>query len=110
MSGGNAPCDDRLRVALRYRRNVARIMLAGELDIESLSRFEGLVASALMRADRCVIELGELTFVDSSGVRALLRARRRASESGATLELVGATPAVGRVLAEAGVEHAPGDA
>ena len=109
MSGGNAPCEDRLRVALSYGGGVARIVLAGELDLESIPRFEGLVASAVMRADRCVIELRELTFVDSSGVRALLRARRRASESGATLEIANATLTVSRVLTEAGVEHTLGE-
>jgi anti-sigma B factor antagonist len=109
MSGGNAACGDRLRVAISYCGDVVQIVLAGELDLESIPRFEGLVASAVMRADRCRIDLSGLTFVDSSGVRALLRARRRASESGATLELVDASPAVARVLSEAGVEHAPGE-
>jgi anti-sigma B factor antagonist len=108
MSGDNAPCDGRLGVALTFRGGVARLALAGELDLACVPRFEALAASAFVMADRCLIDLAELEFVDSSGIRALLRARRRALESGATLELANATPAIARVLAEAGVEQEPG--
>jgi anti-anti-sigma factor len=107
MSRGDGPCDGRLAVALTYRGDVARLALAGELDLACVPRFEALVASAFVMADRCLIDLGELEFVDSSGIRALMRARRRASETGATLELANASPAIARVLTQAGVEHAP---
>jgi anti-sigma B factor antagonist len=110
MSGGNAPCDGRLGVALTYRGEVAWLTLAGELDLACVPRFEALVASAFVMADRCIVDLAELSFVDSSGIRALLRARRRAVESGATLEFANASEAVARVLTDAGVEHVLGDA
>ena len=110
MSGGNEPCDGRLAVVLSYRGDVARVALAGELDLACVPRFDALVASAFVMADRCLIDLSEVEFVDSSGIRALLRARRRALESGATLDLANATPAVARVLADAGVELALNDA
>jgi anti-anti-sigma factor len=109
MRGGDGPCDGRLAVALKYRGGVARLALAGELDLACVPRFEALVASAFVMADRCLIDLGELEFVDSSGIRALIRARRRAAESGAMLELANATPAIARVLTQAGVEHAPAE-
>jgi anti-sigma B factor antagonist len=110
MSGGDGPCDGRLAVALSYRGGVARLALAGELDLACVPRFDALVASAFVMADRCLIDLSELEFVDSSGVRALIRARRRAAETGATLELANAPPAIARVLTQAGVEHVPGEA
>ncbi len=110
MSGGNAPGDGGFGVALTYRGDVAWLTLAGELDIAGVAHFEALVASAFVMADRCVIDLAELSFVDSTGIRALLRARRRASESGATLEVANANAAVGRVLTDAGLEHVLGDA
>jgi anti-sigma B factor antagonist len=109
MGGGAGPRDDRLGVALEHRGDTARVVLAGELDLASVPRFESLLAAAFEIADHCVIDLRELAFVDSSGLRALLRARRRASESGATLEIVHPTPTVARVLADAGVEHVLGD-
>lgn len=110
MSGGIAPDGGRLGVALTYREDVAWLTLAGELDIVGVPRFDALVASAFVMADRLVVDLAELSFVDSTGIRALLRARRRAIESGATLEVANASPVVGRVLSDAGLEHVLGDA
>lgn len=69
------------------------------------ARFDALVAAAFVRADRCRVDLREVWFIDSSGIRALLRARRRASESGVALELANAGPVVGGLLATAGLEH-----
>jgi anti-sigma B factor antagonist len=108
MRGGEDPCDGRLGVALTYRGDIACLALTGELDLACVPRFEALVASAFVMADRCRLDLRELAFVDSIGVRALLRARRRAQATGASLEIVNATPVLGRVLAEAGVEQALG--
>ena len=94
-----------LRIALQCDGDIARVTLSGELDLADVRRFEVVVAAACERADRCRVDLGGLAFVDSCGVRALLRARRRASERGVRLELANATPAVRRVLATSGVAH-----
>jgi anti-sigma B factor antagonist len=106
MSGGTGSCDGRLGLTLSYHGEIAWLALVGELDLACVPRFEALVASAFVMTDRCRVDLQELAFIDSSGIRALLRARRRAIEGGAWLEIVNATPAVSRVLAEAGVEQA----
>ena len=93
-------------MALTYQDELACMSLSGALDLAALPRFEATIASAFVMADHCRLDLADLRFIDSSGVRALLRARRRASESGASLEIVNASPAVSRVLAEAGVMRA----
>jgi anti-anti-sigma factor len=92
-------------LGLVYDAGVASLTLTGELDLAHVRRFDALVAAAYVRADHCRIDLAGVRFIDSSGIRALLRARRRASEGGVTLELANAGPAVGRVLATAGLEH-----
>jgi anti-sigma B factor antagonist len=109
MGRDDGPCGDRLAVALTYEGDAAHLALAGELDLACVPRFEALLGSASVMADHCVIDLAQLAFIDSSGIRALLRARRRAGESGATLEIVNASPAVASVLAGAGVEHVVDD-
>jgi anti-sigma B factor antagonist len=108
MSGGIARRDGGLELALTYDGNVACVTLAGELDLAQVRRFDALVAAAFVRADHCRLDLRGLRFIDSSGVRALLRARRRASESGVVLELANAAPGVGRLLATAGLDVARG--
>jgi anti-sigma B factor antagonist len=105
MSGGNARPHGGFEFTLTYDGGVACVTLAGELDLAHVRRFDALVAAAFVRADHCRVDLRELRFIDSSGVRALLRARRRASESGVVLELANAGPAVARLLASAGLEH-----
>ena len=105
MSGGSGRRDARLVLGLAYDAGVASLTLVGELELAHVRRFDALVAAAFVRADHCRVDLSGVRFVDSSGIRALLRARRRASEGGVTLELANAGPAVGRLLATAGLEH-----
>jgi anti-sigma B factor antagonist len=55
---------------------------------------------------RVVVDMGETTFMDSSGLRALIVGRKRLEENGGTLLLSGCTPQVLRVLEATGLsEH-----
>jgi anti-anti-sigma factor len=78
---------------------VARVTLVGELDLDAA----GALAEELGRlpeqgATEIVIDAGGLTFIDSSGLRALLSAREQLQNGGATLQIAAASPAVDRVL------------
>ena len=88
------------------RNDVARITLRGELDMatapileEHLSRSGGNGTIAV------VLDLHGVTYVDSSGLRAFLRARDRARHDGHRLIFVGANEQVRRVLALTGTEE-----
>jgi anti-anti-sigma regulatory factor len=48
-----------------------RLILSGELDRSNLQALDDAFASAESRAKRIVIDLGELTFIDGGGLRAL---------------------------------------
>jgi anti-anti-sigma factor len=50
------------------------------------------------RGDRLVIDLGDVFFIDSSGLRSLLGASRRAHDRGATVALRSVGPEVARLL------------
>ncbi|HYF45431.1 MAG TPA: STAS domain-containing protein, partial [Acidimicrobiales bacterium] len=50
-----------------------------------------------------VVDLGRVTFLDSSGVHALIEADRRARAGGGRLHLHGAAPCVEKVLDLTGV-------
>lgn len=65
------------------------LTLEGELDIASVSRFQDAVAGALAQGatSHLTIDLGELSFLDSSGLRALILLRDRAVADGWTLAL-----------------------
>jgi anti-anti-sigma factor len=81
-------------------RDVACVTVAGELDMVSVGVLEHAVADALADpADTAVeLDLAGVSFMDSTGLRALLSARRRADAAGRRLRVVGAGPAVRRVL------------
>lgn len=90
---------------INSRNGVASIALRGELDIATvpdleshLAPFEGNGVSAIM------LDLRELTFIDSTGLHALLRARDRAKTDGHRLILVGARPSARRLFELTGTE------
>lgn len=80
---------------------VHRVRLAGELDLASAS---GL-ADQLVRAAEPVVEvdLTHLTFLDGSGLTALLQAKRRIRDAGHDLRMVGAQGIVRRVFEVTGL-------
>ncbi len=55
--------------------------------------------------ERVVVDLGEVSFLDSSGIRVLLVARQRLVDAGATLTVDPMSDPVQRVLEIAGVRE-----
>jgi anti-sigma B factor antagonist len=74
----------RLQIAADESPERVLLSLAGELDIASAP----LLESAVDAVDRpLVIDLAEVTFMDSTGLRALLLARQHAESGGQMLSL-----------------------
>jgi anti-anti-sigma factor len=87
------------RVAEGVPDGVALIALAGELDLSSAGDFRAALEAALADgAERVVLDLDEVAFVDSSMLKELLRANAELSEQGRKLVLVAPQPAVRRLL------------
>ena len=60
-----------------------RIAPLGELDMAAVPRFEEVVKACEQEpASTIVLDLGDVTFMDSTGLRALLRARKRSLGNG----------------------------
>jgi anti-anti-sigma factor len=77
--------------------------LVGELDLAQYERTDEAFA-ALFRADGDVIlDLGELTFIDSSGIRLLIRLHAAVAERGGRVIVHDPAPHVVRVLEVAGL-------
>lgn len=67
------------------------VRLDGELDIATQSAFRDLTATLLPEGHvRLVVDLAGLTFLDSTGIGALIGLHRRVHELGGSLVLVGA--------------------
>ena len=50
----------------------ARVLVAGELDLATAPSLERALSGALEAADDVVLDLASLTFIDSSGLSAIL--------------------------------------
>jgi anti-anti-sigma factor len=81
---------------------VIRITLAGELDLASAGEVEPILRAT--GPEPRLLDLRELTFMDSSGLRLILSAHAAARREGRSLEIVPGPPAVQRVFQICGVE------
>jgi anti-sigma B factor antagonist len=83
----------------------------GELDLATAPQLEDRVLSALRDGGaRVVLDLRELTFMDSTGVRTIVAAHQAAKDEGAELRVVRPAPesAVSRVIEISGIDEALG--
>jgi anti-sigma B factor antagonist len=84
---------------------VAHVHLVGEIDLAAKADVRTRVAAALDEAavTSVVIDLAEVSFLDSSGIGTLIACKRAADESGTALHVVGAQGQVANVLSLTGV-------
>ncbi|SDL38782.1 anti-anti-sigma factor [Nonomuraea maritima] len=72
----------------QHHTGVTVITLAGELDLSGCARLGDYIAEVRQTpADHLVFDMGEVTFVDSHGLRVLLDAYTFAQEHGGTVHL-----------------------
>jgi anti-anti-sigma factor len=90
---------------LEQTPELARVSLTGELDIGTVSELNGVLQSVIAGERAIEIDLAGLSFIDSSGLRALLLARRAALRDGYELTVTEGTPAVERVLKMTGIDE-----
>ncbi len=85
---------------------VAVVTLPAEIDVTNADEVrEQLLAVVNQGASVLVADMSETTFCDSAGITALVRAFRRATESGTKFRLVTTGSAVLRVLEITGVDR-----
>jgi anti-sigma B factor antagonist len=85
----------------------ARVVVRGELDMATSPQLTSAIESvASSAAQRVVVDLLEVTFLDSSGVSALCLARTKLGSEGVVLVLGPTSSQVDAVLQIAGVDSA----
>jgi anti-anti-sigma factor len=82
------------------------IRLRGELDIESAPDLERALLRSRPAHQRVVLDLAELKFMDSTGLRVLLRARAAADEGHWEIGLRNVPPTIRRLFDMTGVHAA----
>jgi anti-sigma B factor antagonist len=94
-----------LRIEVHYQGSDAAIVVEGAFDTTGAERF---VASALDALEThpasLVVDANGLTFIDSSGLTALLRSRAAAGVAGVGFRIGERSPALRRAIDVAGIE------
>lgn len=75
------------------------VRLVGELDFATVSQLAATLCAAQARARLVVLDLRDLSFMDSAGARTIAAASRQARENGVRLVVVRARRPVARVFA-----------
>ena len=77
-----------LKIDAEHQSDAYVVRIAGELDLSGCPGLERTLEEAEQtEADRIIIDLEELTFIDSIGLRILLEASRRSASNGNRLQL-----------------------
>lgn len=93
-----------LRIVTRQRGATSTIALQGEWDLAQRQRTSEALHVALRPRPEClVLDLGELEFIDSSGISVLIDAHRRCAASDTRLVIIPGPRAVQRVFELSGL-------
>jgi len=93
-------------VTSEQRGHAAHLRLSGEIDLATAPVLERWLQTAERNGNTAIVlDLGDVTFIDVSGLRAFLGAAERASRSGRTFAIVRAPALVQRVLQFTGTTH-----
>jgi anti-sigma B factor antagonist len=93
------------QVEVKRDRDRMLVCPAGEVDLATADTLEGRIVDLLEDGgcERAVVDLRAVTFIDSSGIRAILNAHRRARASGRSISILLGSPAIRRKFEIVGV-------
>ena len=89
----------------RLSHDVLRLAVVGEIDMASADAFDEAIDKALDvdGITQMLVDMDRTTFLDSTGVRSLLRGHAQAHERGITFRIMNPTRVVRRVLELTGI-------
>ena len=74
------------------------LVMSGDLDIADVAAFIGHLTKAVERSRNTVLDLSGIRYIDSSGIHALIDARRRFNAMGRNVVLAALSPWVERIF------------
>jgi anti-sigma B factor antagonist len=86
------------------RPHAWRVAVSGELDLSTVARLEEMIDVAITQGARSILlDLSKVSFLDSSGLRSILRQAAKLEAGDGSLTCVGLSAAAERVLELTGV-------
>ena len=77
-----------LTIRVRREQGYAIVAVAGEVDIATVTRLRERLFDLAASGRTLVVDLDQVSFIDSAGLAALVGAARRAAARGASLQVV----------------------
>ena len=81
------------------------LSVSGVIDLAVAEEFIGVARACLEQTSGIGLDLGEVTFIDSSGLGVLVRMRKEADQQSKSFTLVNLSPAVERLLEVTGLDN-----
>jgi anti-anti-sigma factor len=104
MVNGPVPERPEFEVTVSSDAGVRVVAVSGELDIDTMVQFSAALTAGNGLAATTVVDLGGLTFIDSSGVSGVMAAARRARAAGARLVCMRGPAPIQRIFELTGVD------
>jgi anti-sigma B factor antagonist len=83
----------------RHRAGEAVVVVpAGEIDLATIDELDGQLQAAGAESAQVVLDLREVTFIDSAGLRLVLQSSRELEQAGAALAVVRGSGEVQRIF------------
>lgn len=101
---GVAGTSDYYSVGLIDEDGEAIVVVQGEIDLHAAGPLWACIEAALAVKPRLCLDMGETTFIDSSGIEVLARAYAAVGRMPEALVLRSASPAVRRLISLAGLD------
>ena len=90
--------EQRLETRVRQEEQASVVDVRGEIDISTVPVFSEAMTTATETHDHVIINMNDVTYMDSSGFGTLLSATKRLRPRGGSIHLVGCNEVIARML------------
>jgi anti-sigma B factor antagonist len=95
---------DEIVTTLDQDTGIATVALRGEIDVLTVDQVRvALIGALAAHPHELVVDLSDLTFIDSTGLGALIAGFQRARDAGVSFRLARPTPGVRQILVLSGL-------
>jgi anti-sigma B factor antagonist len=91
-------------IQVSEQETAARVRLSGEIDLAAVEAIETALLPLEERYRTVIVDLRDVTFLDSTGLRAIVSADARARKNGLDLKIVRGPEGVQKILYLAGLD------
>jgi anti-anti-sigma factor len=86
-------------------RGMVLLRPSGEIDVTSAGQLVDAVVNRSEPVTECAIDLSDVTFMDSSGIKAIIVCRDSLHRRAGTIRVFGASDTVAKLLHLTGIDH-----